>query len=79
MKTRIVLKEFSALPSGAVQVTHASAPANPESSLQRASDSVRRFAVQQAKRAEKLREMLHRRATTPLASAIPHRHFGINE
>jgi hypothetical protein len=79
MKTRIVLKEFSALPSGAVQVTHASAPANPESSPKRMSDSVQRFAVRQVKRAEKFREMLRRRDTTPFASAIPYHRFGINE
>ena len=79
MKTQITSKEFSALSSGAVQVTHANAPASPESSPQRASDSVRHFAVRQIKRAEKFREMLRRRETTPLASVIPDQRFGINE
>jgi hypothetical protein len=79
MKTTIVLKESSDLSSGAVQATHSNAPASPESSPHRASDSVRRFALRQARRVEKFREMLRRRETAPFASAIPYRHFGINE
>ena len=79
MKTTIILKEFSALSSGAVQVTHVNAPASPESSPQRTPNIVRRFAVRQAKRAEKFREMLRRRATTPLAGAIPYHRWGLNE
>ena len=79
MKTTIMLKEFSALSSGAVQVTHANAPASPESSLKRMPNIVRRFAVRQAKRAEKFREMLRLRETTPFASVNSHHRWGINE
>ena len=83
MKNTIILKEFSDLSSGAVQVTHASAPANADSQPQRMSKSARRFAVRQAKRVEKrvekFRELLHRRYTAPFKSAISYRHWGINE
>ena len=79
MKNTIILKEFSDLSSGAVQVTHATAPANADSQPQRMSKRARRFAVRQAKRVEKFREMLHRRCTTPFASVIPYHHWGINE
>ena len=83
MKTTITLKEFSALSPVAVQVTHATAPANADSQPQRMSKRARRFAVRQAKRVEKrvekFREMLHRRYTTPFACVIPYHHWGINE
>ena len=79
MKTAITLKEFGALSFSAVLVRPATAPAMPQPSPQRMSDSVRRFAVKQAKRAEKFREMLRQRETTPFVSAIPYHRFGIND
>ena len=79
MKTTIMLKEFSALSFDSASIATTSAPANSGSQPQRMPNIVLRFAGRQARRAEKFREMLRRRETTPLASTIPYRHFGINE
>ena len=73
MKTTITLKEFSALPSGAVQVSHASAP---DSQPQPTTESVNGFHVPPDRNADNFRELLHRRYTTPFVSAIS---WGINE
>ncbi len=79
MKTTIMLKEFSALSFDAGRVATTSAPADSGSQPQRMPNIVRRFAARQVRRMEKFRELLRRRATTPLASAIPCHRFGINE
>jgi hypothetical protein len=67
MKTTITLKKFITLPSGAVRVTHATAPAIPESSPQPNLESVPPD--------EGFREMQHHRYTTP----FPYQHWGLNE
>ena len=79
MKTTIMLKEFSALSFDAGSIVTTSTPANSGAQPQRIPNIVRRFAVRQARRAEKFREMLRRRETTPFASAIPYHHYGIND
>lgn len=79
MKTQITLKDFSALSFDTGRLAITFAAANPGSQPQGMSESVRSFAVRQAKRAEKFREMLHRRSTTPFASAIACHRWGINE
>ena len=79
MKTTIMLKEFSALSFDAGRVATASAPDNSGAQPQRMPNIVRRFAVRQARRVEKFREMLRRRETTPFTSLIPYHRFGINE
>ena len=79
MKTTIMLKDFSALSFDAGSMVTASAPANSGAQPQRIPDIVRCFAGRHANRVEKFREMLRLRETTPFASTIPYRHFGINE
>ena len=79
MKTTITLKEFSALPSGAVQVRHAPAPAGADSQPQPTTESVNGFHVPPDKSDESFRELLDRRYTTPFVSAISYRRWGINE
>jgi len=68
MKTAITLKEFSDLSSGAVQVTHATALAIPQSSPQHDDPT-----------GEDFREMQHRRYTAPFPCPSPYQHWGINE
>lgn len=70
MKTTITLKEFSALPSGAVRVTHATAPAIAELSPQ---------PTQGGETNEDFRELLHQRYTAPFPIESGYRHGGINE
>ncbi len=79
MKTTITLKEFSALPSGSVQVRNATAPARAESRPQPTIESVNGFHVPPDKSDESIRELLHRRYTTPFVDAIPYHRWGINE
>ena len=79
MKTTITLKEFSALPFGAVQVRQATAPANADSQPQPTTESVNGFHAPPDNRDESFRELLHRRYTTPFVSAISHHRWGINE
>ena len=79
MKTTITLKEFSALPFGAVQVRQATAPANADSQPQPTTESVNGFHVPPDKSAESFRESLHQRYTAPFVSAIPYHRWGINE
>ena len=79
MKTTIMLKEFTTLSFDAGRIATTSAPANSGSQPQRMPNIVRRFAVRQARRVEKFREMLRLRETTPLASAIPYHRWGLNE
>jgi len=74
-----MLKEFSALSFDAGRVATTSAPADSGSQPQRLPHIVRRFAARQARRVEEFRELLRRRATTPLASAIPYHRWGLNE
>ena len=75
MKTKIILKEFGALSFVEGMVAGTTAPASSGSQPQRSSNIVRRFVVRQARRAEKFRELLHRRYTTP----FPYQHWGLNE
>jgi hypothetical protein len=79
MKTTIMLKEFSALSFDAGRIATTSMPANSGSQPQQMPNIVRRFAGRQARRVEDFREMLHRRETTPFASAISWHRSGINE
>ena len=74
-----MVKEFSALAFDAGSIVTTSAAANAGAQPQRMPNIVRRFAGRQARRVEKFREMLRLRETTPFASTIPYRHFGINE
>lgn len=79
MKTKIMLKEFSALSFDSGRIIPTSAPTNSDSKLRRMPYIVGRFAGRQARRAEKFREMLRHRETTLFASMIPYHRFGINE
>jgi hypothetical protein len=79
MKTTITLNEFSELSPEAVGITFSSTPASSSSQPLGIPGFFRQIAEQQTKRAEKFREMLRRRETTPFASAIPYHRFGINE
>ena len=71
MKTTIILREFSELSRDEVQSTCASALSITESSQPPPSES--------GELGDHFREMMNRRYTTPLMSAIPYRHWGINE
>jgi len=71
MKTSIQVKQLNALPSGVVQVTHATATAIPKSSLLPTPESL------QTDRG--IHEMLHRRYTTPFPVVLPYHHSGLNE
>ena len=79
MKTKITLKEFSALPSGAVQVKHSTAPAIPESSSQPTPEIVQGFQAAQEGSDASFRELQRRRYTALFVSAIPYRRSGLNE
>jgi hypothetical protein len=79
MKTKIIPREISDLSSGAVQIAHAKMPASPAASPRRRSERIRRFVVQQARRAERFRESLRRRETAPFADVMPYHHWGLNE
>ena len=79
MKTLIPLKEFSALSSGAVKITHENARAIPEWSPRPTPESVRDLPVQPDRSDQSVREMLDRRYTAPFPCATPYQHWGLNE
>ena len=79
MKTTITLKEFSALSSGADPVTHATAPAIPESPPRLTPESVQGFQVPLDRSDESFRELLHLRSTAPFPCQSPYHRGGINE
>ena len=79
MKTTITLKEFSGLPSGAVQIRHTTARANADSQTQPTTESVNGFDVPPEKSGEWFRELQHQRRTTPFVIATSYRGWGINE
>ena len=79
MKTTITLKEFSALPSSLVQITHPSPVAEAGSQPQPTNESVNGFHVLPDRNAENFRELLHLRYTTPLPVTFPYHHGGLNE
>lgn len=68
MKTKITLKEFGALPSGAVEVTDPTVPKSPES-----------FTASPDKNSERFREWLHHRYSARFRCETPYERSGINE
>ena len=78
MKTRITLKDFSALSPVAVQVTHTTARAIPESSAQPTFESVWGFHVPPDRSDESFREM-HRRYIAPFTCESLYQRGGLNE
>ncbi|MBI2929460.1 MAG: hypothetical protein HYY24_27670 [Verrucomicrobia bacterium] len=78
MKTAITVKEFSDWSSGAVRITHATAPAIPESSPP-PPGRVQGFPVLPDKSDESFRESLHQRYAAPFPRESPYRHWGLNE
>ena len=78
MKTSITLKEFSELPSGAVRVSHAAAPAKADSQPQPTTESVNGFHVAPDINDESFRE-LHHRYNARFVSLNPYHRWGINE
>ena len=68
MRTLIVLKSLSDLPSDKVQVA-----VKPASTIRESLQNPDHAAE------EDFSEMQHHRYTTPFVSTIPYRHFGINE
>ena len=66
-----MLREFSDLACGVKQIIHAPPPSNTEASPYPP--------IEAGETDEHFREMMHRRYTMPLVSAIPYQHWGINE
>jgi len=79
MKTTSTLKEFSALSFDPAQVTHATAPAIPESPPRLTPESVQGFQVPLDSSDESFRELLHLRSTAPFSCQSPYHRGGTNE
>jgi hypothetical protein len=77
MKMTIVLKEFSASPSGAVEIRHA--PASADSTPQPTSGSVNGFHVPPDKSGEGLRDVPREPHATPFPCGSPYQRGGIYE
>jgi hypothetical protein len=71
MKTGIILSEFRTVSPGTAQAAPAGAQAAPERPAP--------APVRKEELGEDFREMQHRRYTMPYVSAVPYRHWGINE
>ena len=80
MKTRIIMKEFSALSFDAGIVTGRTVPATLDTQLRLTPESVQGFQAQPGDvTGKEFREMLRRRFTTPCPGASPPQRWGINE